>query len=461
MVNRDMILIFSVLLVCGVIVSYLFLAGSKDTGVNSVVDKYAKYLNEKQTVKSNVAGNEQTKEKVTSKNSEIEEKKKLAEVAIKYKDKMDKAVNYLDENYKNLIGTDVLFHLYDIDDTKGYVVLYLNATSGNKSGKVIALLSKKNDTLMIGAIVPTKEIMKNLNVSLDVPTKNINETVKVVKILLLKSLNKNGSISVYKVTENNDLVTILFKININNQTGMFPVTVTEDGKYIIERAITLDLNKKIEPPKPPEPPKQKPIPKTDKPKVEVFVMSYCPFGVQMERALLPVIDLFKNKVDFEIKFVDYAMHGKKEVDENLRQYCIQKINKEEYWKYLKCFIATGNSTLCLNNISINMTKLNECINETDEKYNISYYRDNVSTYLNGYFPRFLVNENDNKKYGVQGSPTTFINGVEYVGPRSPEAIKEAICNAFKNKPEECNVNLSDKIVPYGIGAVGQGSGSCG
>jgi len=62
--------------------------------------------------------------------------------------------------------------------------------------------------------------------------------------------------------------------------------------------------------------------KTDKPEVELFVMSYCPYGTQMEKGILPAFDTLGDTVDAELKFVDYAMHGEKEVKENLRQYCI-------------------------------------------------------------------------------------------------------------------------------------------
>ncbi len=444
--SKDMILVASVFFVCLAIVGYLFFTGTKDTGVNEVIDKYTKIEN-----------------KVKILNYSNNNKKILANLAVKYKDKLEKAVQYLNENSKALAQQELKFKLKDIDDAGNYIVLFLKITTPKgKTFNQTALLSKNGSTLLLGNIIPIRDIAKRANYTINLNgLKTKQDIANMIKELIVK-INPNVKInSIKNITENKGLLVILFNITIENNTVIQPVVLTTNGKYLIGNVIPLDINKKIEPPKPPEPPKQEPIPKSKKPKVIVFVMSYCPFGVQMERALLPVIDLFKNKVDFEIKFVDYAMHGKKEIDEDLRQYCIQKINKEEYWKYLKCFIKTGNYSLCLKNISIDLNELNKCMNETDALYNVSYYRDNKSTYLNGIFPKFLVNEQENKKYGVQGSPTTFINGVEYVGPRSPEAIKEAICNAFEKKPEECNVTLSKNVVPYGIGEVGQGSGSCG
>ena len=48
--------------------------------------------------------------------------------------------------------------------------------------------------------------------------------------------------------------------------------------------------------------------KTDKPTVELFVMTHCPYGTQAEKGILPVVDLLGQKMNFKIKFVDYAMH---------------------------------------------------------------------------------------------------------------------------------------------------------
>jgi len=54
--------------------------------------------------------------------------------------------------------------------------------------------------------------------------------------------------------------------------------------------------------------------KSDKPEVELFVMSYCPYGLQMERGILPVVEKLGDKIDFKIKFCDYAMHEKQEIE---------------------------------------------------------------------------------------------------------------------------------------------------
>ncbi|NJP03992.1 hypothetical protein HC823_01895 [Candidatus Gracilibacteria bacterium] len=74
-----------------------------------------------------------------------------------------------------------------------------------------------------------------------------------------------------------------------------------------------------------------PMEKSDKPVIELFVMSHCPFGTQIEKGIIPVIEKLGDSVDFQLKFVDYAMHGKKELDEQLNQSCIKKEQPEKCW----------------------------------------------------------------------------------------------------------------------------------
>ena len=191
-------------------------------------------------------------------------------------------------------------------------------------------------------------------------------------------------------------------------------------------------------------------------------MSYCPYGLQMEKAYLPVYNLLKDKAEMGVYFVNYIMHEKKEIDENLRQYCIQKEEKEKYYDYLSCFVKDGNFEKCLSETSINRDKMNSCISQTDQTYKITQLYNDKSTWLNGQFPKFDVHTDLNEKYGVRGSPTVVINDkVVDVNPRSPEKFKEILCQAFNSPPEECSQSLSNDVPSSGLG-VGTGSsgGSC-
>jgi hypothetical protein len=183
------------------------------------------------------------------------------------------------------------------------------------------------------------------------------------------------------------------------------------------------------------------IPKSDRPDVKIFVMSYCPGSLQAENMMLPVYDLLKDKIDIGIYFVDYAMHGKLEIDENLRQYCMQNENQSQYFDYLSCFINGGDSDSCLSQAGIDLTKLNSCVAATDATYNITGQFNDQSTWVHG-DPVFNIHKELNELYGVTGSPTIIINGVRVtVNPRTPENFKQIICSAFNTSPEECSQAL--------------------
>jgi hypothetical protein len=204
------------------------------------------------------------------------------------------------------------------------------------------------------------------------------------------------------------------------------------------------------------------VEKKDTPDVKLFIMSYCPYGLQAQKMFLPVYDLLKDKANMGIYFVNYAMHEKKEIDENLNQYCIQKNEKEKFSNYLSCFVQSGDSAKCLSQAGIDQTKLSSCISETDAQYKIYSQYNDKSTWLNGNFPKFDVNTDLNDKYGVQGSPTIVINDkIVNVSPRSPEKFKEAVCNAFNTAPAECSQTLSGDAAATGIGGGTDTSGSNG
>jgi len=149
------------------------------------------------------------------------------------------------------------------------------------------------------------------------------------------------------------------------------------------------------------------------------------------------------------------MHEKIELDENLRQYCIEKDQKDKYAAYLNCFVtsASGDAAGCLVLAKIDTAKLNSCVTSTDAEYSVTAGYNDKSTWVSGQFPKFSVESDLNTKYGVQGSPTIIINdALVEVATRSPESFKQTVCQAFNNPPAECSQALSGDVVSAGFGA---------
>lgn len=191
--------------------------------------------------------------------------------------------------------------------------------------------------------------------------------------------------------------------------------------------------------------------KSDKPTVDLFVMSYCPYGLQMERGILPVVEKLGDKIDFKIRFCDYAMHDKPEIEENLAQYCIQKEQPNKFLSYLNCFIKSGNAVSCYKEAKIDESALNTCTSTTDKQYNIMASFNDQNSW-NSQFPPFNIDKADNEKYNVQGSPTLIINGQEVSSNRDSASLLKTICSAFNNAPEECSAELSSNAPAAGFTA---------
>ncbi|MFH1053895.1 MAG: hypothetical protein V1740_05765 [Candidatus Woesearchaeota archaeon] len=135
----------------------------------------------------------------------------------------------------------------------------------------------------------------------------------------------------------------LYKITLNIGGNEMDSYVSSDGKLLFPNAIELDT-----PPEPLTTPTTQPqvIEKSDKPEIELFVMSHCPYGTQAEKGLIPVLGALKDDIDFKLRFVNYAMHGEKEVLEQTAQYCIQKEQEDKFLAYLKCFLEEGKQEPC-------------------------------------------------------------------------------------------------------------------
>jgi len=198
--------------------------------------------------------------------------------------------------------------------------------------------------------------------------------------------------------------------------------------------------------------------KNDKPKIELFVMSYCPYGTQIEKGILPVVKALGNKIDFELKFCSYSMHGDKELAENLTQYCINTEQSAKFNTYLSCFLTAGDSTSCQASTGIDTKKLASCVSKTDNQYKVTENAKNNVGYQ-GTFPGFDIYKADNAKYNVGGSPTLIINGEEIQSGRDSESLLKTICSAFNNEPKECQTVLSSDSPTPGFGTATQAAGS--
>jgi len=240
-------------------------------------------------------------------------------------------------------------------------------------------------------------------------------------------------------------------VSINESNGLYIMDIdvggtkynsfmTKDGKLLFPSGISLDGQKNAVSAGNNN---AAAIPKSDKPKVELFVMSFCPYGVQAEEYMKPVADLLGNKAEIKVRFIAQAgsdinsvqsLHGAAEANEDLRQICIMKNYPDKYWNYLSSF--NGN---CYP-IYKNATALESCWKNSAANAGIDSAK--IESCVSADSLALLkADEQAAGAYGVSGSPSLMINGATYGGARTSEGFKSAICSAFNNPPAECGQNV--------------------
>lgn len=243
----------------------------------------------------------------------------------------------------------------------------------------------------------------------------------------------------------------LYKIQVDISTDIVESFVTKDGKVFFPQAFYVEeMQAESNGSDQSAPPVSVDIPKTSKPSVELFVMSHCPYGTQIEKGILPVITALGDKIDFDLKFVDYAMHGEVEIVEQTLQHCIQKEQEDKLVPYLECFLVDGETEPCLAEANVDTAKADACVAATDAQYKImENFNNNVG--FKGSYPGFDIDKASNTKYSVQGSPTLIVNETEVPSGRDPQSLLTAICGAFDNAPVECSTSLSSATPAPGFG----------
>lgn len=286
---------------------------------------------------------------------------------------------------------------------------------------------------------------------------------RAAKFINENLMNQGNEVSVKEITEEGGL----YKMTVSLPNGKEITSyMTKDGKKFFPEA--MDVNDKKEATSDnASGDEQKNAAtvknKKDAPEVELFVMSHCPYGTQIEKGILPVLETLGSKIKFTLKFVDYAMHGEKELNEELNQYCIQKENPDKLIAYLKCFLKDENSSACVKKTGISAGALANCVAAADKEYKVKEKFNDKSTWAGGSYPPFDVYKEDNNKYGVQGSPTLVINGEEVQAGRDSASLLAAVCSGFNNQPEECKSQLSSAAPSpgFGEGTSASSAGGCG
>jgi hypothetical protein len=166
-------------------------------------------------------------------------------------------------------------------------------------------------------------------------------------------------------------------------------------------------------------------------KVDLFVMSQCPYGVRTVDAVQEVLDNFKKdrkKIDFRLEFIGRetdgkltSMHGQGEVDEDIRQLCAQKYYERNY-KFMEY-------VLCRNEAYKKNRGKEPEGNEWEACAKGGIQPAVIKKCFEGEEGQQLLAESFKKAsdLGITGSPNWLLNNKFDMNGRTPEAIKNAFC----------------------------------
>ncbi|MCD6232817.1 hypothetical protein J7J81_00320 [bacterium] len=201
------------------------------------------------------------------------------------------------------------------------------------------------------------------------------------------------------------------------------------------------------------------IKKADNPQLDAFVVSFCPFGLQMQRILAEVVkEIPSLEKNIEVRYIGSisdgkiaSMHGEEEANENLRQICLREEQPKAFFPYLSCHIKKGDVDKCLKEAGVNESKLDAC--QKNPSRGLAYAQKDFDL---------------DREYNISGSPTLVLNGERVsefdFGGRTAEAVKTLLCCGFKTTPSVCKQKLDSAAAAAGFSESyskgSSGSGNC-
>lgn len=244
----------------------------------------------------------------------------------------------------------------------------------------------------------------------------------------------------------------LYKIRLKIGEKEFDSYISKDGQLFFQQGINLEkLEKKpqVAAEKQEKKSSCEDFSKTEEPLLEAFVVSQCPYGLQMQRILSRLVKKIPSLKDYlKVEYLGSieddqvkSMHGKAEAEENLRQICLREEQADSFWPYLDCHLKAGKVDDCLREARVDENKLEGCLQERGKEYAKKDFE-------------------AQDRYGVSGSPTLILNGeivdeqgfakAAELSIRSAEVVKQLLCCGFKEAPEFCSQELSREQAATGL-----------
>lgn len=180
-----------------------------------------------------------------------------------------------------------------------------------------------------------------------------------------------------------------------------------------------------------------------KPQVDLIIMSFCPYCIQIDPEVEKMYNAFKGEITFYPRYLVSlsisndtgktvytfaSLHGDNELHEDVRELCVYYYQGgvDNWFKFRNAVTKTctaQNADNCwesaTESLGLNNTEIKRCFNDEADKILLDEYRVNV------------------RGLQVKGTPTIFINGLPYNGNRDSSSLIKAVCKEFINPPAAC------------------------
>ena len=153
------------------------------------------------------------------------------------------------------------------------------------------------------------------------------------------------------------------------------------------------------------------IARMGKPTLELFVMSYCPYAVEAEKKIIPIVKEFGDQIDFKLQFISQekaepsaheitpftSLHGYPEVAENIRQLLIAQEYPARYLDYISCRGKKLKKSweVCAEKLGINVARIQALCDAPETE---QLFRENIQRAA---------------ALGIQASPTILVDGHQF------------------------------------------------
>jgi protein-disulfide isomerase len=264
---------------------------------------------------------------------------------------------------------------------------------------------------------------------------------KIIPEAVKKVMGENkAKVVVEDVKETNGVIQFDLKLTSNGNEQKYTSYITKDGEILFTSGIKLDSLLAAQSSAQSQTKKLTcaDLSKSEKANLIAFVVSQCPYGIQMQRVFKKAIEELSQLSSYlSIKYIGSvdnnkitSMHGDEEAQENLKQICIREEQQDKYWPYVSCYMKEGKGGECLTTVTVDAAKLKACAEDVSR--GIKYGKADFD----------LAN-----KFSVGGSPTLLLNEKQTVsefdfGGRTADAIKQIVCCGSTSQPDFCQKEIS-------------------